>query len=123
MLPVTSRGAFVAGQPRRCSGVYVMHWEAARFEVRVPGRLFGSRLIRCELVAADGQPEDPLQVLGEPLPEDFRQHAGLCFNAVVDVTPLEEGRFGHRGWLRWRLRVDRWVDVSRVRNERSSGRG
>jgi hypothetical protein len=32
---------------------------------------------------------------------------------TVDVTPLEQGRFGHLGWLRWRLRVDDWVSVTR----------
>jgi hypothetical protein len=32
---------------------------------------------------------------------------------TIDVTPLEQGRFGHLGLLRWRLRVDDWVTVSR----------
>lgn len=111
---------FVIGQPSRCSGLYVMHWEASRFEVQLSQRFLGSRPVHCELVAAEGQPRNPLAVLCEPLPDDWRHHAGLRFDVTVDVTPLEEGSFGHRGWLRWRLRVDQWVGVVKVQNGRSS---
>jgi hypothetical protein len=62
-------------------------------------------------------------VLGEPLPDDWRHHSGLRFDVTADVTPLEEGRFGHRGCLHWRLLVDQWVSVSGVQNNRSSSYG
>ena len=111
---MSTRAAFTAGQPTRCSGVYVMHWETARLVVFVPRRWLGSRPVPCEVVpAAHGQPRDPLEFLGEPLPQDWRHHPGLRFDVTVDVTPLEQGRFGHGGLLRWRLRVDEWVSVSR----------
>jgi hypothetical protein len=111
---MSAEAVFVVGQPTRCSGVYVMHWEVTRFVIRVPRRWFGSRSLRCELVpAVGGQPRNPLEFLGEPLPQDWRHHPALRFNVTVDVTPLEQGRFGHLGWLRWRLRVDDWVSVTR----------
>ena len=120
-----SNGAiFTVGQARRCAGVYVMHWEIARFEVRLPRRWLGSRTVLCELVPASGQARDPLEFLGEPLPQDWRHHPGLRFDIAVDVTPLEQGRFGHGGLLRWRLQVDDWINVSRSpahRNRASPG--
>jgi hypothetical protein len=33
---------------------------------------------------------------------------------MVDATPIEHGHLGHRGTLRWKLRVDDWVEVTLV---------
>jgi len=88
-----------------------MHWEWDRFELRVPRRWFGKRTVYCQLVAGDGVPETPLAVIGRQLPDDWRHHHALSFRVTADVTPLAEGSFGHRGWLRWKLRVDRWLEV------------
>jgi hypothetical protein len=117
---MASDAPLVIGEQTPCSGVYVMQWEAARFTLRVPRRLSGSRPVRWEVVAAEGKPKNPLEVLGETIPDDWRQHGGLQFDVILDVTPLEDGRFGHRGWLRWRPQVDGWVSMSPAQNDRSS---
>jgi len=96
------------GVPVRVTGVSAAHWELARFELRVGHRL---RPVKCGLVAAPGVAADVFEAAGVPIPSDWRHHPGMRFDVVADVTPQEEGRFGHHGLQRWRLRVDRWVSV------------
>ena len=46
-----------------------------------------------------------MDILGGTLPEGWRHHPGLAFDVTVDVTPLEQGSFGHLGTLKWLLRA------------------
>src|SRR5205823_3807250 len=102
---------FEVGRQARCTGIYFLHWEWSRFEVREPRRLLGSRVYRCQLIDGDQLPGGPMEVLGGRLPDDWRHHRALAFDVTADVTPVEQGSFGHLGTLKWRLRVDRWVHV------------
>ena len=97
------------GVPVRVAGVYVAHWELPRFELRLRHR---PRPVRCGLVTTSGDTADVFEAAGVAVPADWRHHPGLQFDVVADVTPLQEGRFGHHGLQRWRLRVDRWVSVA-----------
>jgi hypothetical protein len=106
-----SIGDFTVGQPVRVSGIHKMHWEWPRFEVKVRRRWLWSQGVLCQLVAAEGLPPSPLDAIGGELPGDWRHHPPLVFHVVADVTPLAQGSFGHRGTLKWQLRVDHWVEV------------
>jgi hypothetical protein len=101
---------FRIGEAVRCSGRYFMHWEVSRFDVRQPRRWFGSRVVHCELVD-DTAGDTLLDRVGSRLPDKWRYHPGLVFDVTMDVTPVEHGRFGHRGMIEWRLRVDHWISV------------
>ena len=103
--------SFTVGKPVTVAGTQVMHWEWGRFEVKLSRPWLWPQRVLCQLVAADGLPKSPLEVLGRELPGNWHHHPPLRFRVVADVTPLERGSFGHRGTLKWRLRVDRWVDV------------
>jgi hypothetical protein len=106
---------FSIGRPVRVSGIHKMHWEWPRFEVKLARRGLWPRAVLCELIAAEGLPASPLDVVGGTLPANWRHHAPLVFRVVADVTPLAHGSFGHRGTLKWQLRVDGWVEVAQLR--------
>ncbi len=97
-------------QPAVIDGRYIAHWEWTRFEIR-RSRWRGP--VMCELVAVEGVAASPLQVLGEELPDDWRHHPGLRFDVRIHATPIEEGRFGHRGTIRWKLAVRDWLHVAK----------
>lgn len=97
------------GVPLTVRGVYVDHWEVPRLELRVRHRL---RPVCCGVEAAPGVAASVFEAAGVQRPENWRFHRGVRFDVVAHVTPLEFGRFGHRGIQRWRLRVDEWVSVS-----------
>lgn len=71
--------------------------------------------MRCEVVEGHEATGGPIDHVGGRLPDNWRQNPGLRFEVVVDLTPLESGHFGHRGWLTWRVRVDDWLDVRLVK--------
>jgi hypothetical protein len=97
------------GSSGRFQGVYHAHWEWSRFELAVPSRwLPGNRRVLCELVA--GAAPFPV-ALGE-LPG--RHDPAARFAVTVDADVIAHGNFGHRGTLRWRLLVRRWVAVERL---------
>ena len=101
----------VVGQAAEVTGIYVMHWEWTRFEIR---RSRWRRPERCQLVPAPGVPASPLEFLGRELPTDWRRHPGLRFEVLAVAMPVEHGHFGHMGTLHWRLRVDEWLDVHQI---------
>ena len=106
----------VLGETVRVHGVYVAHWEVARFELRRRRRYrwLGDARVLCLLEPREGIADGVRDVAGVPQPDNWRLHPGLRFDVVADVTPVEYGRFGHRGMLRWRLRVEEWVSVAQV---------
>ena len=107
----------ILGRTQICRGVYVAHWEFSRFTTRQPRRILpGAVNTYCELVAPSGRAISPLEVLGVTLPpaSEGRHSPGLRFAVTAEVTPTARGRFGHRGALTWRLRVDRWIDVQQL---------
>jgi len=108
---LTSIEDFTVGHSVRVSGIYKMHWEWPRFEVKGRRRWLWPKCVLCQLVAAEGLPPSPLDAIGGELPTDWRHHPPLVFHVVADVTPLARGLFGHLGTLEWQLRVDRWVEV------------
>jgi hypothetical protein len=93
----------------RFQGVYHAHWEWSRFELAVPSRWVPrNRPVLCELVPGDA-----------PFPTALaaptgRHHPATRIAVTVDADVIAHGNFGHRGTLRWRLLVRRWVAVERL---------
>lgn len=109
---MTKAVEFALGETQTCAGTYLAHWEWSRFVTRQPRkRLPGTRQVLCDPVNNSGDSISPLDALSMDLPDNWRHRPPLRFAVIVRVTPIEEGRFGHMGTLRWRLRVDEWVDV------------
>lgn len=108
--------ALVVGETVRVHGLSVVHWEVGRFELRRRRRYrwLGDARVLCLLAPREGIAPSALDAAGVPEPENWRHHPGLRFDVVADVTPVEYGSFGHRGMLRWRLRVEEWVSVAQV---------
>lgn len=104
-------GPLAIGKRTRVVGTYRAHWEMSRFEIAVRGH---RRPVVCQLVPGEDAQSGLFEAAGIELPElgTWRRHPGLVFDVIADVTPLEYGRFGHRGMCRWRLRVDGWVQVA-----------
>jgi hypothetical protein len=103
----TGPTALTVGVQQLCTGTYRANWEHRRFVVlQPPRRLTGLREVPCDLVDESGRSLAPP---GAHEPSRHGPDLQLCVE--VRVTPLEQGRFGHRGALRWRLRVDEWIDV------------
>ncbi len=90
------------------AGVFYWHWEWLRFEIRVPRRYFGSRLVRCDL-----EPDDGVGwFLGLNPPPD--RDGYRRFHVVIDGTPIEKGHYGHRGMLTYRIVVHDWLSVAEI---------
>jgi hypothetical protein len=69
------------------------------------------RHVLCELEPRIGIVSSVFQAAGMPEPQNWRHAPAVPFDLTIDVTPIEHGRFGHRGTLVWRLRVEQWVRV------------
>ncbi|WP_446218143.1 hypothetical protein [Micromonospora sp. IBHARD004] len=93
------------GASGRFPGVYYPHWEWSRFEMEVAGR-WRRRLVLCQLMS-DAVPW-PAEILRTA---DAGRGYFAKFAVTVDADVVERGSFGHRGTLRWRLAVRRWVHV------------
>ena len=108
--------SFRDGEERRFDGEYVAHWEVSRFETVDGTRLFGllNRVERCQLETGEGVESIVDRLFGGKMPEDWRHSPGARFAVTFDGKVLERGRFGHRGWCRWRLLVKRWLKVERI---------
>ncbi len=100
------------GVERRFDGLYFVHWEVPRFEFVSRRSLWGllKRYERCRLSTAEGV-ESVVDKLGLSSRDSPGQVLAVSFIGKV----LERGRFGHRGWCRWRLLVQEWLTVERVR--------
>lgn len=93
------------GSSGRFRGIYHAHWEWSRFEL--PAASWWRQRVLCELVSE-----------AVPWPAAIRDTAGTGrrgptrrFTVTVDADVVARGSFGHRGTLKWRLLVRRWVDV------------
>lgn len=99
------RYVLTVGLSGRFEGVYYAHWEWSRFEIDVPGRWW-RRQVRCDLVSDEVRwPDEILR------PAEGGRTYYAKFAVTVDADVIERGSFGHRGTLRWRLAVRRWVDA------------
>ena len=103
----------VPGETVRVHGLYTAHRDESRFEYRRRGRLRWRR-VPCLLEPRESIAPSVADAAGVSEPEDWRYLPPLYFDVVADVTPMECGHFGHLGMLRWRLRVEEWVAVSRL---------
>ena len=102
---------FVVGRRQTVSGVYIAHWEVSYFAVRQHRPHWPwPRQVRCRLVPRPGL-DSVFEAAGVVLPAHWRHHRGLSFDVTADVTPLEDGSFGHAGWCRWHLQAEEWIDV------------
>lgn len=103
------------GETLRVRGLYVQHWEWSRFEIPQPRRhrWFSSRPVLCRLEPREGIAPTVADAAGVWVPRD-RRNPVVYFDVVADVTPVEEGHFGHRGTLHWRFRVEEWVWVQQL---------
>jgi hypothetical protein len=104
------------GEQRQYDGIYVVNWEVARFEVVTGKRFFGlfENVERCHLVTADGVESIIDKLFGGELPDDWRHHGAVSFALSFDGCAIENGRFGHMGWCRWRVRLDKWLSVKNL---------
>lgn len=87
---------FELGVERRVQGVYIAHWEGPRFVIARQRKVVGGKEVLCDLKARPGIPQAPVEAAGMTLPDDRRHHRGLRFDVAARVTPVEQGRFGHR---------------------------
>jgi hypothetical protein len=108
-------GDLRVGTSGRFQGIYYLHWEWTRFEftVTVPARNWRwrrRRLVRCELVPEPAPLPDVIEQAARPV----GRGPGARFAVTVDADIIDHGSFGHRGTLRWRLAVQRWVTVQPI---------
>lgn len=103
------RCVLTVGSSGRFDGVYHAHWEWSRFEIDVPGRWW-RRQVYCDLVSDTVR--WPTEILRAT---EGGRTSYAKFAIAIDADVIERGNFGHRGTLRWRLAVRRWVDVQPLR--------
>ncbi|WP_153542239.1 hypothetical protein [Actinomadura macrotermitis] len=93
------------GYSGRFEGIYSRHWEFPRFELVVRSRR-RRREVLLQLESEAVPWPEVIEQAAKANPIGFSQ-----YRVVVDADIVEYGRFGHRGSLRWRLSVRRWVSV------------
>ena len=91
-----------------------MNPDGSHLIVTAPGRFFGTRRIFCSLVNAAGKKQTPLDALSRSRPDHWWRQPGFRFRVTADVTPLKRGRLARVGLTTWRLRVDRWIEVTEL---------
>jgi len=85
--------SFTVGKPVTVAGTQVMHWEWGRFEVKLSRPWLWPQRVLCQLVAADGLPKSPLEVLGRELPGNWRHHPPLPISGRRRCDALRERVF------------------------------
>ncbi|GAA1537464.1 hypothetical protein GCM10009678_19900 [Actinomadura kijaniata] len=96
------------GRSGRFEGVHYLHWEWTRLELVVRSR-WRRRRVLCQLESEAVPWPDLIEQAREP-----GRRAYARFKVVVEADIVDHGHFGHKGTLRWRLSVRRWVSVERL---------
>lgn len=98
----------IVGERRILSGKYIAHWEVPRFQCVLTKKLFfGLRhkiefRSRLELEEGVVWPDCLLRRKLSRGPADF-------YDMQIDCTVIEKGHFGHKGWMKWRLLVHKFL--------------
>lgn len=105
----STTAVLAVGSSGHFSGIYHVHWEWPRFETRTvsPRWWPWPRAASCEILFDDV----PAPAAIATAWASITRGSGVKFAVTIDAEVVEEGHFGHRGTLQWRMRLREWVAV------------
>lgn len=108
--------SFNIGETRQFDGIYIANWEVSRFEIVTGKRFFGllETVERCQLETEPAIETVIGKLFAGKLPDNWRHHDAVRFALSFVGCAVEKGYFGHMGWCRWRLRVQKWLSVEKL---------